>query len=143
MPEPDPRIAEAVQWFSWASGELAGARADLENEDLPVRLAAARAQQAAEKALKAALVCANVDVAKVHNLNALRNALPLEWSVHQSHPDLSELTDAFFTRYPDQAFDIPRADAERLVEEAAAVLASLINDAARLADLDPTAVRSQ
>jgi len=143
MPEPDPRIAEALQWFSWASGDLVGARADLENDDLPVRLAAVRAQQAAENALKAALICADVDVAKVHNLNGLRNALPPEWSIHQSHTDLSELSDAFLTRYPDKAFEIPRTDAERLVEEAAAVCSSLIIDAARLAGLEPNAVTSQ
>ncbi len=135
MPDRDPRIEEAIRWFGWASGELAGARADLEQPDLPPRLAAAGAQQAAEKALKAALIVANVDVARVHNLNALRNALPPDWSIHQSHPDLSELTEAALSRYPDSAVDLSRDDALRVVEEAVAVYESLIGDAERLADI--------
>lgn len=143
MPEPDPRIEEAIRWFGWAAGDLAGARADLDDTELPARLAAARAQQAAEKALKAALIAANVDAAKVHNLNALRNALPPEWAIHQSHADLSELSDAFLSRYPDQAVEISANDASRLVDEAAVVYESLLTDAGRLAGITRDQITSQ
>lgn len=143
MPDRDPRIEEAIRWFGWASGELAGARADLAEDGLPARLAAAHAQQAAERALKAALITAEVDVAKVHNLNALRNALPPEWDIHETHPDLSELTDAFLLRYPDQAIEMARKDAERLVGEAAAVYESLLADAQRFSSINRDEIISQ
>ncbi|MDR7489356.1 MAG: HEPN domain-containing protein [Armatimonadota bacterium] len=51
------------------------------------------AQQAAEKALKAALILEGVDFPFRHDLDALRNLLPEGWSVKDEHPDLTELTE--------------------------------------------------
>ena len=61
------------------------------------------AQQAAERALKAALAPEGSDFPFTHDLNALRNLLPASWTVRAEHVDMAELTDwAVQARYPDE-----------------------------------------
>ena len=58
-------------------------------------------QQAAEKALKAALQQEFGDIERTHDLDVLRNALPDGWRVKAMYPDLSELTKWYLDgRYP-------------------------------------------
>ena len=51
------------------------------------------AQQAAERALKTALVLEGIDFHFTHDLNALRNLLPDSWTVRVEPADMAELTE--------------------------------------------------
>lgn len=51
---PDELLAEAHRWLRQAQDDLFGARAMLDRDDVAPRLACFLAQQAAEKAIKAA-----------------------------------------------------------------------------------------
>ncbi|MYH63056.1 MAG: HEPN domain-containing protein [Caldilineaceae bacterium SB0675_bin_29] len=76
-------------------------------------------QQAAERALKAALVLEGIDFPFTHDLNALRNLLPDSWPVRA---DLAELTGwAVQARYPGEWPEPSVADAIRAESEARAV----------------------
>lgn len=80
------------------------------------------AQQAAEKALKAALILEGVDFPFRHDLDALRNLLPEGWSVKEEYPDLSELTEwAVEARYPGDWPEPTVGDADRALAQARGV----------------------
>ena len=89
----NPEIGvEALRWLRYAREDL----------DLVERLAAGDqpaprhvcwlAQQAAEKALKAALVLEAIDFPFSHDLSALRNLLPDSWPATAPSADLANLT---------------------------------------------------
>ena len=79
----------------------------------------AELQQAAERALKAALVLEGIDFPFTHDLNALRNLLPDSWPVRA---DLAELTGrAVQARYAGEWPEPSAADAVRAESEARAV----------------------
>lgn len=48
-------------------------------------------QQAAEKALKAALCFLEIEFPRTHNLDSLRNLLPRGWAAREQTGDLAEL----------------------------------------------------
>ena len=74
------------------------------------------AQQAAEKALKAALVLEEMDFPFRHDLDALRNLLPNTWPVRREHSDLAQLTEwAVEARYPGDWEEATAMDAEQAV----------------------------
>ena len=76
-------------------------------------------QQAAERALKAALVLEGIDFSYTHDLNALGNLLPDSWPVRA---DLAELTGwVVQARYPGEWPEPSSADAVRAESEARAV----------------------
>jgi len=50
------------------------------------------AQQAAEKALKAALISLDIDPPRVHNLELLADLLPEGWAVRSAKQDLGRLS---------------------------------------------------
>lgn len=88
----DDRAEETLRWLCFA-------QEDLMLTEKPLHLAEATphhicwlVQQAAEKALKAALPLEEADVPRCHNLDALRNLLPEGWRVKQECPDLAEQT---------------------------------------------------
>jgi HEPN domain-containing protein len=96
-----PDAAEARRWFRFAEEELVLARALVSDPRAPPRLACWHAQQAAEKALKAALVVRGVDLPRTHNLLALRALLTLELASRMDLTSLAELTQwAVESRYP-------------------------------------------
>ena len=122
----DPElVGEASRWLRYAADDL-----DVANELLGgqrARHACFHAQQAAEKALKAALVLDGLDVPYTHDLNALRNHLPDSWSVKREHPDLAELTVwAAESRYPGDWAEPTHADAMRVASAARSVLESIV-----------------
>ena len=123
MNDPE-RVREALLWLRYASEDL-----DVASELLGgrrTRHVCFLAQQAVEKALKAALVLENIDVPYVHDLNALRNRLPDSWPVRRDHPDLSELTVwAAESRYPGDWSEATWVDAKRAVSEARSVYGSI------------------
>ena len=124
MNDPE-RIREAGRWLRYAADDL-----DVANELLGgqrTRHVCFLAQQAAEKALKAALVLEGIDVPYVHDLNAVRNQLPESWSVRRENPDLAELTVwAAESRYPGDWRDATESDAKRALAEASSVYDSIV-----------------
>jgi HEPN domain-containing protein len=87
------------------------------------------AQQAAEKALKGALVAEGINFPFRHDLDALRSLLPQGWRVKTEHPDLAELTEwAVEARYPGDWPEATVDDAKRAVAQARAVVESVRAD---------------
>jgi HEPN domain-containing protein len=109
-----------------AIGDLADARA-IATADAPLRGAAYLAQQAAEKALKAAISVEGVDPPRLHDLVSLGAGLPGLFDGLELPPDLARLSAAVITaRYPDP--DDPPYDldeVERLLVDAEAVLGAV------------------
>ena len=94
-----------------------------------IRHACFCAQQAAEKALKAALLLEGLEIPYIHDLNAVRNRLPDSWSVRSEHPDLAELTVwAAESRYPGDWQEATAVDAERAVSQAGGVYDSIASE---------------
>ena len=126
MNDPE-RVREAGRWLHYAEDDL-----DVANELLDgrrTRHVCFLAQQAVEKALKAALVLEGIDVPYVHDLNAVRNRLPDSWSVRSEHPDLSELTVwASESRYPGDWSEIAESDSQRALAEARSVYDSIATE---------------
>ena len=125
MNDPD-RVLEARRWLNFAGEDL-----DVANELLDrrrIRHACFYAQQGAEKALKAALVLEGLEVPHIHDLNAVRNRLPGNWTVRREHPDLAELTVwASESRYPGDWKEATAVEAERAVSEALGVYNSIVS----------------
>jgi HEPN domain-containing protein len=95
------RLAEVQRWLRFAHEDLAAPQASLRYRGFVPRQACFLAQQAAEKALKAILVYLQVDFPKNHDLDALRNRIPREWSVAREPLRLQILTEwAVEARYP-------------------------------------------
>lgn len=132
-------LDEISRWVRFAREDLEGAEALLADADFIPRHACWLAQQAAEKALKAALVSETVSFPFRHDLDALRNLLPDGWSVKTEHPDLAELTEwAVEARYPGDWPDPTVQDAQRATAKARAVYesvcAGLVQHGIRLKD---------
>jgi len=144
MLEPEVR-AEAIRWLGFALGDLAGARAALEEHDLPPRLAAYQAQQAAEKAIKALLILTGQDFERTHDLEALTLKLPTDAAaVRGLDVDLERLSNfAVGLRYPDAATEVGLAEAESAVKDAALIVESALGAFERLARIDRAEITAQ
>jgi len=91
------------------------------------------AQQAAEKALKAALIYLRVEFARRHDLDVLCNLLPDDWKLKANRPDLAELTEwAVEARYPGDWPEATPAEAAHAIDVAAIVVESVQADLERL-----------
>ena len=91
------QVNEARRWLRFASEDIEVAQELFSGRR--IRHACFLAQQAAEKALKAALALEGLSY--MHDLNAARNLLPDSWAVKSEQPDLAELTVwATESRYP-------------------------------------------
>lgn len=110
---------DALQWLRYAEEDLEQARRILEQEDFVPRHAAWLAQQAAEKALKAALVLERVSFPRTHDLDLLSRLLPSAWSVLELEVDFARLTEyAVDARYPGDWPDISEREAEAAFDDA-------------------------
>ena len=128
MSDPEHRD-EALRWLRFAREDLAVAERLLRFPDAVPRHICWLAQQAAEKALKAALILEGVEFPYRHDLDALRNLLPDGWAVKREHPDLAELTVwAVEARYPGDWPEATREDAQQAVAQARGVLDSVVRD---------------
>lgn len=97
----DLNVQEAVRWLQYAKQDLESAEKMIGESGFVYRHACFWAQQAAEKALKAAFIYLQSDYPWRHDLDALRNMLPDDWLVKREHPDLARLTEwAVEARYP-------------------------------------------
>ena len=124
----DERVADALTWLAFALGDLDAARARPGRAQRP-RIVAFHAQQAAEKALKAALVLSDIDPPRTHDLDALRNLLPAGWRVVRQHPDLAALSrPAVDARYPDDLTPVSAIQAATAVRQAMAIVRTVRED---------------
>src|SRR5205085_601812 len=105
--------SEVRQWLAYAHDDFRSGQALLRDPDAPPRHACWHAQQAAEKAIKAALIFATHNYERIHDLDALRNALPDGWALKTSHPKLRALTEwAVEARYPGPWPEASKQEAE-------------------------------
>lgn len=125
------QLVEARRWLRYATEDCRAAELlRLNGESVP-RQACYLAQQAAEKAIKAALVRYGIDFPKTHNLNQLRNLLPPDNRVVREFPDLAELSSwVAEARYPGDWPEPTAQDAQHAVMQAQAVLAGIRADLA-------------
>ena len=123
----DPEtVDEARRWLRFAREDLGVAQRLLATDETPSRHVCFLSQQAAEKALKAALVLEGIDFPYRHDLDALRNLLPDTWSVRRTHTDLAQLTEwAVEARYPGDWQEATSTDAGRAVSQAQGVYDSI------------------
>ena len=124
---------EALRWLRYAREDLdlaaAVARDDEEREP---RHACFLAQQAAEKALKAALVLDQVEVPYIHDLSELRELIPPGWPLSAGPGELERLTEwASEARYPGDWPEPTHEDADHAHAAALAVYQSIAGEFAR------------
>jgi HEPN domain-containing protein len=127
--EPGERLADVHLWLRYAREDLTAAEMLADHSLIPARHICWLAQQAAEKALKAALIFAEVDFPRRHDLDGLRNLLPVSWTVKQEHPDLAILSEwAVEARYPGEWPEPVEEDARMAVKQARSVYQSVCRD---------------
>ena len=132
MNDPEAAASEALRWLRFSGDDLDVAQHLLTSLPSAPRHVCSLSQQAAEKALKAALVLEGADFPFSHDLDALRNLLPPGWPVRTEHPDLAELTEwAVETRYPGDWPEPNDTDAARAEAEARAVHDSIASEFSR------------
>ena len=102
MSVPDPVQMLVEQWLKFAHADLnAGRTLSVNRATNSPETACFHAQQAAEKAIKALLVKAQVSSSKSHDLSNLANLVPSRFSNARNLPSLAGLIPyAVATRYP-------------------------------------------
>lgn len=120
----DPARDQALRWLRWADEDLVAAQHSAGDEEIASRVACGLAQQAAEKAIKALLVAADVDPPKAHNLLRLARMLTEETANRLLDLDLEDLTRwAIEGRYPGDLDEATDQDADRTIDLANQVAA--------------------
>lgn len=95
----------------------------LGSDDPIYRWVCVAAHQAAEKAFKAALIKAQIEFPRIHDLERLQRLLPAGSELHDLDVDLASLTEwAMQGRYPADTRDANRHDAEQAVRDAHTVV---------------------
>lgn len=131
----DAAETQSRRWLRWAAEDLLAARHNLADAEVAPRVACGLAHQAAEKAIKALLVVAEVDPPKSHDLLRLVRMLSADAAEPFLAVDLEELTRwAIEGRYPEDLDEAVTGDATRAVELAALVVASAEELLERAAD---------
>lgn len=121
--------SEVERWMSYARSDLEAARTLIASPDHYPRQVCFLAQQAAEKAIKAALIFEQIVFPFTHDLDRLRNLLPEKWQVTAAFPDLADMTIwAVEARYPADMPEVLPIDAERAISTAVQVLELLESD---------------
>ena len=82
----------ALRWLRYSNRDLTDATYLINKKPSSPALACWLCQQAAEKAIKAALVLEKIHFPRTHDLNTLLDMLPGTWIVKSKHVTLSELT---------------------------------------------------
>ena len=127
MSSDEAAVREALRWLRYAEGDLAVASRLMASAPTAPRHVCWLSQQAAEKALKAALLLDGIDFSYTHDLDALRNRVPSGWAIRETHSDLAELTEwAVEARYPGDWPDPTDADAERALSQARSLYQSVV-----------------
>ncbi|MGC1166007.1 MAG: HEPN domain-containing protein [Solirubrobacterales bacterium] len=116
----------AIPWLELACGDLVTAEAAQKEWRVPARNVAFHAQQAVEKAIKAALVLEGKAAPRSHDLDDLRNRLPPGWRIKSTHRDLSRLTQyAVEARYPDDLPPINKLQSSASLRQAQTIYRSV------------------
>lgn len=126
-------------FISYASAFLQNAKDDLRSaerassaERYDVRNRAYNSQQAAEKALKAALILAEMNFSRTHDLNQLRRLLPAAWNITRPAKDLARLTNMVVTaRYGNGGTTPDKSDADWAFGVATEIVSAVRVKAAR------------
>lgn len=119
---------EALRWLGFALGDLEAARSRRGRPVRP-RIVAFQAQQAAEKAVKAALILDGIEPRRTHDLDDLRERLPSGWQLKLRMPDLGRLSDyAAESRYPDDMTPVTAIQSATAVRQAIAVVRLIRED---------------
>jgi len=104
----------AQRWVRKAESDLRNIALVLPATDAPLDTVCFHAQQAAEKYLKALLVCYGVPFGRTHDLSVLLDKLPATSKVSSRVGDLDELSQAAVeARYPGSAERCSASRAER------------------------------
>lgn len=123
--------AEARAWLRYAREDLEMAEL-AQDSGRPARQVRFNAQQAAEKALKAAIIASGGSLERTHSLVALAERLPRSWHASQVDADLADLSRAAVEeRYPDVGDSLSAAKAESGLDVARAVVAAVEADLQR------------
>lgn len=124
--EIDARAFDALRWLGMACGDLNTASVTQPRWEVPARAVAFHAQQAVEKAVKAALILEGRSAPRTHDLDALRDRLPAGWRVKQSHRDLGRLSQyAVESRYPDDVPAITKLQSSASLRQAETIYRSI------------------
>ncbi len=116
---PDP--GSPAHWLVHATSDLELAKAG-RSPDVLLEALCFHAQQAAEKAVKAALVSRSISFPQTHNIRTLLDLLPGDISVPQTIQDAVFLTDyAVASRYPTEAEPVTEAEYDEAPQSASAV----------------------
>ncbi len=120
------------RWLRFAREDAALATRLATDTDVPPRIVCWHAQQAAEKALKAALASRGTSFPRTHNLVALRALLDVQTARGLDIHDLAELTAwGAEARYPGEWEEPSREDARQAAaaaERAVGAVAELIGE---------------
>ena len=120
------RLEDTTRWLRYAEEDLITAETFLGHPHVPPRQSCWLAQQAAEKALKAALIFLQIDFRRTHDLVELRDMFPESWQLKKTYPNLSNLTKWIIeARYPEQIQDATEAEAIEAVKQARAIMTSV------------------
>jgi HEPN domain-containing protein len=116
---------EAGRWLAFARGDLDSAVALLGTRT-PNRNVGYLAQQAAEKALKAAILLEHAPFEMTHDLTAVAAQLPADFPAPVDTADLAWLADLETSaRYPDEGDTITGDDARRAAGMTGSILAAV------------------
>ncbi len=128
MNDPD-KSSQVLIWFRYAREDLSAAEATHRERLATPRHVCWLAQQAAEKAIKAALIHLQTDFPRTHDLDLLRNLLPDDWGVREAASDLAALSEwAVEARYPGNWPEATAEDADNALREASEVLDAVATD---------------
>lgn len=127
---------EVARWLRYAEEDLGEAQRLVEQPETVPRHPAWLAQQAAEKALKAVLICQQIGFPRTHNLSTVFNLIPSDWRVKQVEADLERLSEyAVESRYPGDVPDITPEEARQATADASRIVSAVRSDLkARLSD---------
>lgn len=116
------------RWLLRARKDLRVAERFVAGQEPDYDLACYLAQQAAEKVLKAALIFSSLPFPKVHDLDKLRDALSVDWTVKSTYPALQSLTAwEASSRYP-EGVEATEQDARDAVALATGIWRSVTDD---------------
>ena len=125
----DVVVQEARRWLQFSAEDLEVAQRLLKDRLSAPRHVCWLSQQAAENALKAALVPEEIDFPYTHDLNVLRNLLPDNWPLPVDHSELADLTEwAVEARYPGEWPEATESDAIRAESQARATRDSVVTE---------------
>lgn len=131
MSEAEVRRVVTQRWISRAREDLEAARVSVKHGGL-LHVACFHAQQAAEKAIKAAYVWLDLEFERTHDLDELRNRLPGEWLFKTEFSELSSLTFwAVEGRYPGDWPEATEAQAREALATAEAVVGGVLKELAQ------------